>query len=219
MILRLSILALISVCAFNARAGEPSAGVEEAASMSAETSVEVGFKPSIAEGKLRIDYSIVNRSSEPIFVFDRMWDLNADRLDDNWVYVEIAGKTAILKRALEPMPGGLTMEEPPEPYGREIAPGGRATGTFRIRLPLEQAGAYDFATRPKIDRVVNVESLELRVGWCRRKDFGEYASSVEPVKEGRETLWPFSFHNIEGVQKIAKSKPVEMRLRARSSSR
>lgn len=222
MAIRLLILAVALLRASFVGAGEPPAAKNqkgaEAGSMNEKTPIEVTFKPSVAGGKLRIEYAVVNRSSETIFIFDRMWDLNKDRLDVNWTYVEISGKKAVLKRALEPMPAGLTMEEMPEPYGREIAPGGRATGAFRVALPLTQAGAYDFATQPKLDRTVSVENLELQLGWCRKKEFGEYAAAVVPVKEGSEMLWPFSFHNIEEVQKIAKSAPVELRLRARAAS-
>lgn len=184
--------------------------------MNENTPVRIEFKPKMIGENLQVTYTLVNRSSETVFVFDRMWDLDKDRLDINWSYVEFSGKKAILKRALEPKPAGLAMEELPEPYGRELRPGKRATGSFQVALPLKQSGAYDFTTQPKLDRTVDIEDLELHIGWCRKKEFGTYASSVAPVKEGSEMLWPFSFHNIEEVQKIAKSPTIHMRLRGLS---
>ena len=107
------------------------------------------------------------------------------------------------------------MEELPEPYGRKIAPGGSATGAFRVALPLASSGAYDFAIQPKRGPSVDVEQLELQLGWCRKKDFGAYAATVRPVEEAGEMLWPFSFLNIAKIQKIARSAPADAALRAR----
>ncbi len=59
---------------------------------------EVTFRHSVAGGKLMIEYSVVNRSDETIFVFDRMWDRDNNRLDADWAYVAVSSKTAVLKR-------------------------------------------------------------------------------------------------------------------------
>lgn len=215
LILATALLRASAVWAGESAIAQNSKGVE-AAAMNENSPVEIIFKPRAAGGNLQVKYMVVNRSSETIFVFDRMWDLDTDRLAVNWSYVEISGKKAVLKRALEPKPAGLAMEELPEPYGREIAPGKHATGSFQVALPLEQSGAYDFTTQPKLDRIVNIENLELHIGWCRKKELGEYVSSVAPVKADSEILWPFSFHNIEEVQKVAKSAPIAIRLRGLS---
>lgn len=142
---RSSIFAAVLLGSFGVWAGEPDVAQNPngvaAASMKEKSLIEIILKPSMGVGKLRVEYSVVNRTSEPIFVFDRMWGRDKNRIDANWAYVAISGNKAVLKRALEPMPAGLTMEELPEPYGCEIEAGGTVKGVFRLDLPLAQSGA------------------------------------------------------------------------------
>lgn len=183
--------------------------------MAAKTEVELSFKHSIAARRLKVEYTVVNHSQSVIYVLDRMWDREKNKLDTDWAYADISGKAAGLKRALEPVPRGLIAEDPRVPYGREVAPGQSVTSSFRVTLPLKQNGEYDNFHKRKPAQTVEVDSLALQVGWCPKAAMNEAPPENARVKIGGESLWLFGYHELEKCQQLARSAPVAARLRAR----
>lgn len=189
--------------------------VVEAISMNAKSPISVEFKHSVVGQYLEVRYSIANRSGKPIFVFDRLWSNQAQKVDPNWAYVRISGKTAVFRRMMEIMPRGVHMETPPEPYGREIAAGEAVAGAFKIQIPLTEGGPYDRMQGRKPSGTVSIDKIELEIGWCPKSDLEKGLGSLSPVKYAGETLWPFSYGQLRRVQKTAKSLSSPAQLRAR----
>jgi hypothetical protein len=193
-----------------------SAGTQEAAAMSAKPEVVVTFQPTYAGGKLKIRYSVVNKTDAPVVVFDRMRNLRTGEPDPNWAFVDIAGHTAVLKRAMEPTGGPVMMENIPEPYAREIVPGGTVAGSFTLPTPLNQSDPYGKIPKGTLLRKVEVDKMEMWVGWCPKAKLK--AASREATKIGDDLVWIPSYLDIELVQKIAKSAPSNIRLPARAAT-
>lgn len=51
-----------------------------ASARASASDVELAMKNAVVGGRLRVEYALVNRSTEPVFIFDRMWDRRAKRL-------------------------------------------------------------------------------------------------------------------------------------------
>lgn len=192
----------------------PSADIQETAAMSDKPGVLVNFRPAYAGGKLKVQYSVVNKTNSPIVVFDRMRNLRTGEPDPNWAFVDIIGRTAVLKRAMEPTGGPVMMENIPEPYAREILPGETATGSFQLAVPLRQSDPYGRIPRGRTLRTVEVDKVEIWVGWCPKSELK--AASREKTKIGDDLVWIPSYLDIELVQKTAKSAPIAIRLRGLS---
>lgn len=190
----------------------------EAATMNAKSPVAITLTHSVADGQLSAQYSITNHSDKPVFIFDRLWSNKERKIDENWAYVTIAGKTAIFRRLLEIMPRGVRMETPPEPYGREIAPGSTSTGTFKIRLPITEGGPFDRMLGRRPDKTVRIEKIKMEIGWCPKSELESGLDAISPVKSGNELLWPFGYGQVKGVQKTAKSASRPAQFDARTLS-
>ncbi len=189
--------------------------VIEAATMNVKSPVDVTLTHSVADGQLSVQYSVTNHSDKPIFIFDRLWSNKDQKIDENWAYVTIAGKTAIFRRLLELMPRGVRMETPPEPYGREIAPGSTSSGSFRIRLPIAEGGPFDRMLGRRPDQTVLIEKIKMEIGWCPKSELERGLDSLSPVKSGKELLWPFAYGQVKGVQKTVRSASRPAQLNAR----
>ena len=183
--------------------------------MSDKPGIQVTFRPVYGDGKLKVEYSVINKSDVPILVFDRMRNLRTGEPDPNWAFVDISGGEAILKRAQEKMPKTMTMENNPVPYAREIPPGGTAAGHFQLAAPLRQSDPYH-QLRGKALRTVDVNKAQMWVGWCPKSELHEAAR--EPRILGGDRVWIPSYWDVEAVQRIAKSASFAVRLRARTAA-
>lgn len=83
----------------------------------AKNEVEARFKHAISASSLKIDYTVTNRTKEPGFVLDRMWARQTERIESDWAYAQVIGKTLTVRRAFDKPPVGLLIEEPRLPYG------------------------------------------------------------------------------------------------------
>lgn len=212
--LSLALMLTLSTAAAAAGAGEAaqarSKSQEDA--VSEQNGIKVEVEHSLAGANLIVRYVVTNLSKQPVLVFDRMWDNTADRLAAQWGYMDLEKDTAIASRILVPMPRSVTMEDPPEPYGHELAPGQRTTGTLSFEIPLKTVGPYDFLKKRIARSPVNLKKLQFKVGWAPKADFGEILGALEPVTEQGETLWPVRFWDIEKRQKIARSPAIPVKL-------
>lgn len=186
------------------------AGAREA---SVPQDIDVTFGHSVAGDKLKVEYLVVNRSKVPVYLFDVMSNRGADGLNTNWVYADIDGGTAMLKRAMAPMPKDEFVEFPHVPYARELAPGARASGSFSIVLPLKQSEPY--GPRDEKFQTVEVAELEVAIGWSPKAAMQAQLPGTKPVKIGGVECWRFDYYYIGLAQKIAKSAPAVVKLRAR----
>jgi hypothetical protein len=206
---------ILAAVLFQAFLGSSHAAQAAETSMYVKLPVAIELKQSTAGGQLKIEYSVTNRSGKPIFIFDRLWSAHAHTIDANWAYVQIIGKTAIIRRLMETMPPGVHMETPPEPYGREIAPKATATGVFKIQLPISEWGPFDRMLGRTPGETVSIDKIALEIGWCPKNELELGLNELSPVKSGAEILWPFSYGQLKGVQRTVKSAPSPAKLRAR----
>ena len=175
--------------------------------MQQELSVSLRVQPTLDH--LEFEYSFENTSSQPILVFDRLWDMQANALKPTWAYIDIRDGKAAIKRLMETIPRGLHLDSPAVPYGREIAPHTQSGGKFSIALPLKQSGAYDgFVRRGAQLKPATVEEVIFSLGWCPKPAF--IPPAIQPVQIGGETLWLLPYGMVLQAQRIAMSSPVEV---------
>jgi hypothetical protein len=173
-----------------------------------ETKIEAG-----ATG-VSIRYSLTNTSSEPILVFDRMWDSEKGALDPNWAYVEIRGGRALVKRLMENPPAGLRVSEPKVPYGRQVAPGAKAEGTVALPAPLTERGAYDsFTHTSKQFTDAQVTAVGFAIGYAVKPK--NLPPAFKPVELNGEKLLLLDRAMVGSIQKTAASEPDKQSVAAR----
>lgn len=184
---------------------------KEVLPMSDQPGIQVTFRPVYNDGKLKVEYWVVNKTDAPVVIFDRMRNLMTGKPDPNWVFVDISSGMAVLKRAQERMPKNMTMENNPVPYAREIPSGAKVKEHFQLAVPLRQSDPYR-QLKGKTLRVVEVERMEFWIGWCPKAELKEAASERRTF--GRDRVWIPSYWDVDAVQRIAKSAPIAIRLRA-----
>ncbi|MEP7363804.1 MAG: hypothetical protein ABI972_11160 [Acidobacteriota bacterium] len=173
-----------------------------------ETKIEAG-----AAG-VSIRYSLTNSSSEPILVFDRMWDNEKGALDPNWAYVEIRGGRALVKRMMENPPDGLRVSEPKVPYGREVAAGAKAEGIVSLPVPLTERGAYDsFTHASKKFTDTQVSAVGFALGYATKPK--NLPPAFKPVELNGERLLLLDRAMVASIQKVAASDPANQSVAAR----
>ena len=161
--------------------------------------------------QLELAYSFENASAQPILVFDRLWDMSASALKQNWAHVEIQGGTATIQRAIEQIPQGLHLETPAVPYGREIAAHATGAGKFSIELPLKEAGEYfGFMHRGVQATTVPIHEIKFELGWCLKP--ASLPPAIHPVELNKETLWLLPYGLAINLQVVASSAPVRVEL-------
>lgn len=153
---------------------------------------------------LGLSYDIENDLKVPIYVFDRLYDLERKQLSPDWMYITFSQETAMISRQIFPLPPGLIHEEPEVPYGRLLAPGAHARGQLRAQLPLPESNPYSGFVHPggAATRVeTKISSLIFQIGWAPASDLhGGFPGELEGEK-----LVLFSYHEAILKQKLASS--------------
>jgi hypothetical protein len=170
----------------------------------------VRFRYKLAAEHLEVDYAFRNPFNAPVLVYDRLWNMQKEALDPAWIYIEISGGRAILKRQLEPLPVGLHHENPEVPYGREIAPGAEAAGNCKVDLPLREIGPYNAITKRGQPREVALTSLEFHLGWSAVPD--TLPPGVKPVEVEGQKLLLLSYPKLASIQHVATSESFRVEL-------
>jgi len=166
-----------------------------------------------APDHLEIRYSFLNRTTGPILIFDRFYDLKKEALDPGWVYVEIAGEVAMLKRQMELLPRGLHFDDPPVPYAREIAPGGKTAGSFKLPIPILESGPYNHIVKRGKPREVRIQGIEMHMGWCPKPGREKLPPVLEPWEQDGERLLLLPYGTVAGLQKVSKSARIPVNLK------
>ncbi|HLG98925.1 MAG TPA: hypothetical protein VKX49_21620 [Bryobacteraceae bacterium] len=160
-------------------------------------------------GRVEFEYSLENTASQTILVFDRLWDMQTNTLKPDWAYVEIHESAATIKRAIEPLPKGLHIENPIVPYGREISPHSKASGRFSLGLPLTESGAYSGFLYPGAQQKPGaIREIRFEVGWCPKPV--SLPPALHPVEMNGETLWLLPYGLVSMLQQIARSSPFQL---------
>ena len=167
-----------------------------------QTQPSVHLKLMLESGSARFQYEVRNTLDQPVYVFDRLYDMRAQKLSPDWAYISVEGQKASVCRQVWPLPDGLRHDNPETPYGRLVAPKGVVTGQFSLPLPLVERDPYYSLLHSNAKPAhVNVTSLVLRVGWGIASQL-RAGSAVE--LEG-EKLVLFPFHEALSKQHFAES--------------
>jgi len=164
--------------------------------------LRVDLRVHCAPDQLEFEYSFENTSSQPILVFDRMWDMQAQALRHDWAYVQIRDSGAVVKRWMEGLPPGLHVENPTVPYGREVRRSARGGGKFSLSLPLKEYGEYDgFVRRGARAKPGPVHKVAFELGWSPKP--ASLPPGIHPVEMNGETLWLLPYGLLTTIQRTA----------------
>jgi hypothetical protein len=197
---RILLLTMFVCTAALAADGQPA----EAPAMN-DSAVKTEFRYSTTSKGLKVEYTLTNGSAEPILVFDRIWDLEAERLNRDWALVRFEGGTAVVSRTQVSVPARAIVEQPPTPYGRVIAAGAKASGSFVLPLPLKEQGPYDKLLKKSAARTAKLDGLQLKLAWGPRADFEALLNGRAPAEIGGEKLFLLPNRELGKKQKIASS--------------
>ena len=192
---------------------EPQRGEQEV--MNVTTLPVVRFDLKIAPDHVALNYTVSNTTSTAILLFDRLYDMKAKSLDPDWAYVEVDRSSVAITRAVETLPPGLLMENPPVPYAREVPAGAEAQGTIRIALPIEEVGPYYHITRKGNSRDVSITKLDVRLGWSPKPADGAPATGGSWVDLEGERLLLLPYWTAIKAQRIARSEPRTVNLKGK----
>ncbi len=177
-----------------------------AAGCSSVNPVEVTFKHSVVGRTLSVQYSVVNRSRSPIVLFDGNMNRETGVPGVNEAWVDVQGGTATFKAALVPSPDGSLMEFP-NGFARELSPGSRAEGAFRLALPLRQSDTgYPLEEKRA---AVELDTIQMVVGWAPKSATRANTDAERPAGMGAEYRL-FFFEVDNHVQRFATSAPVKL---------
>lgn len=158
---------------------------------------------------VRFQYEVQNSLDQPIYVFDRLYDMRSQKLSPDWAYVAVDGQRAVICRQVWPLPNGLRHESPETPYGRLIAPKGALAGKFSLSLPLVERDPYYSLvhTNQKL-APANITSLVFRLGW----GIASHLRAGSEVELESEKLVLFPFHEALAKQHLAESNAATVKI-------
>jgi hypothetical protein len=165
----------------------------------------------LSDTSAHVEYEIRNALDQPIYVFDRLYDMRSEKLSDDWAYRSVDRSTAVIARQVWPLPRGLRHENPETPYGRLVAPHAIVTGQFSVPLPLTEHDPYYLIVHERAKPVqVSIDSLVFRVGWAPASKL----RAGSDVQLGGETLTLFPFPEALAKQQLTDSNSAAVNLSA-----
>jgi hypothetical protein len=189
---------------------------KEVAKVKSPIQMEVKFQAD--EQSLKVSYTVINGSSEPVLVLDRMWDRKAKALNPNWAYVDVRGNRALIKRVMDPKPLKMVVEHPRVPYGRKVLPGERLKGEFALSLPLTAFGQYDFFLKPNaVLEDVELVEVGFMLAWTT-VPAEPLPPQMQKVEIAGEELQPISYHVLEGAQRFLTSEPQKVKVAGKAKT-
>jgi len=169
----------------------------------------VHLNVALEPNRARFQYEVRNSLDQPIYVFDRLFDMRAQKLSPDWAYVAIDGQKVVVCRQVWPLPTGLRHDNPETPYGRFVAPRAAVTGEFSLGLPLvERDPYYSFLHSNAKPTQVNITSLILRIGW----GIASQLRAGSEVELRGERLVLFPFHEAISKQHLAESEAAPVKI-------
>jgi len=161
---------------------------------------------------VKVGYEVANPLSFPIYIFDRLYDMSAEKMDPNWAYVDLSSNRIVVCRQVWPVPTGLHHENPEVPYGRVIAPGAKIKGVFAIHLPVAESDPYvHIRNSGGAARVAHAsDDIVFRLGWAPVREL----HGGSPVELEGEQLVLFPYPEAIQKQRLATSLPAKLPLPA-----
>jgi hypothetical protein len=162
--------------------------------------------------EIKVGYEVANQLNFPIYVFDRLYDMTAEKMDSNWAYVDLNSNRIVVCRQVWPVPTGLHHENPEVPYARTVAPGAKIKGVFAIHLPVEELDPYAHIRNSggALRVAKSSDDIVFRLGWA---PVGEVKAG-SPVEVEGEQLVLFPYPEAILKQRLATSLPAKLPLPA-----
>lgn len=181
--------------------------------MQVDVRLKVNIEPT--PDSLNISYEFLNTQEQPVLVFDRMWDRQKQALDPDWAHVEIRGTKALVSRAAFKKPEGLHFDNPPVPYGREVAAGKTLVGKFSIKLPLEEKFTFYNFVRQSGEWVdLPVTEVAFALAWCPKPV--ALPPGIKPVDVGEDKgMLLLPYESTISKQKLLISQPLRVSITGR----
>jgi hypothetical protein len=162
--------------------------------------------------EIKVGYELTNQLNFPIYVFDRLYDMSAEKLAPNWAYVDLSSNRIVVCRQVWAVPAGLHHENPEVPYARVVAPGAKIKGLFPIHLPVAESDPYaHIRNRDGVPRVAHAgDDIVFRLGWAPVREV--HGGSQVELEGEQLVLFPYP----EAIQKqrLATSLPAKLPLPA-----
>lgn len=133
--------------------------------------LDVRSSAEVAESTITIRYSVTNRSSEDVYLYD-----NGDQPDADLVCDAGDGAVNVLL-GISPLPPYPVVWKH-HPKTTRLAPGGHKDGAFTLPLPLREISAYHnekYATAERVD----VKQLRLLIDYVRASS-PKFTATPEP---------------------------------------
>jgi len=170
------------------------------------------MRAKVEGNEIKVGYEVANQLNFPIYVFDRLYDMSAEKMDPNWAYVDLSSSRIVVCRQVWRVPEGLHHENPEVPYAREVAPGAKIKGVFAIHLPVAESDPYTHirnAGNPA--KVANSsDDIVFRLGWSPVRE----VRGGSPVEVEGERLVLFPYPEAILKQRLATSLPAKLPLPA-----
>jgi hypothetical protein len=190
--------------------------------------VQVDFDARITSELLIVRYTVKNRTSAPILVFDQMPDdtpgngYDQTVTDPSWAYVDVIRdgwtlrgrrRRVVLSRRQSEQ-GSMPCFSAQVPFARPLGAGMTLSGEFHLLLPLHPRGAGDVVGRYSGDDAPlesgDIEDVELRVGWADKVPVlaDEEKKQVELSLPDGEVVWHLIYDSymwVQETQQIASS--------------
>lgn len=133
--------------------------------------LDVRCSADVAGSKVTVHYSVINRSSEDVYLYD-----NGDHPDADLVCDAGDGAVNVLM-GISPLPSNpVTWKH--HPKTTRLAPGGHKDGAFTLPVPLREISAYHNATYATADHV-GVTRLRLLIDYVRPSS-PKFTATPEP---------------------------------------
>jgi hypothetical protein len=114
--------------------------------------------------KLNIAYTVENRSSDQIQLFNQLfrWGSFLHTVDANLAYTSLKDGTLEIRKAIAAIPHGVRVEAPEVPFLTILPPGDRYREQFTLSVPVRGMQPY---RQPKVGSDQS-RDVQLVVGWA-----------------------------------------------------
>src|SRR5450755_1218905 len=68
------------------------------------------MRAKVEGNEIKVGYEVANQLNFPIYVFDRLYDMSAEKMDPNWAYVDLSSSRIVVCRQVWRVPEGLHHE-------------------------------------------------------------------------------------------------------------
>jgi hypothetical protein len=121
---------------------------------------------------LVISYEVENHTDQVLYLWDQLaaYPKDGPKIDKDAAYVFYQEpKTALVIRAVLPLPEAFDITKKPIPYARILAARGKLTGKIRVKHPVREYSPYYEPMTEEGSQLTKVSNVRLMIGWTPPK--------------------------------------------------